>query len=99
MSAYILVQGVVTDPEGFSAYAQAVFELVSKMGGHYIVLGGNVETLEGDWPHQSLVVHEWPSREQALRFWYSPEYQKIKELRVGKGNFVVVIADGLEEVL
>lgn len=95
MSAYILVQGVVTDPQGFAAYAQAVTALVAKMGGRYIVLGGDAEVLEGRWPHQSLVVHEWPSREQALNFWHSPEYQQAKTLRSGKGNFVVVIADGL----
>jgi len=94
MTAYILIQGTVKDPPGFAAYARAVSQLVAEMGGRYIVLGGNPEALEGHYPHRSLVVHEWPSREDALKFWHSRAYRKIRELRRGKGEFTVVLADG-----
>jgi len=94
VTAYIVIQGTVTDPSGFAAYAQAVAQLVADMGGRYIVLGGNPQTLEGDYPHQSVVVHEWPSREHALEFWYSPAYAEIQKLRSGKGDFTVTLVDG-----
>lgn len=97
MTAYIVVQGTVTDPVGFAEYAREVSRLVDEMGGRYIVVGGDARVLEGEWQHGSLVVHEWPDRAAAQRFWDSPEYARIKKLREGRGRFVVVIADGVPE--
>lgn len=93
MTAYILVEAVISDPERFSAYAQAVPPLVAQFGGRYKILGGESRVLEGEWGAIKLVMHEWPSLEIAEAFWYSEEYQRIKPLRAGTGQFRVLLVD------
>ena len=49
--------------------------LVEKHGGRYRVLGGEVETLEGDWSYQALVISEWSFMDEAECLF--SRYQKI----------------------
>jgi uncharacterized protein (DUF1330 family) len=95
--AYLLVQGRVTDREGFKAYSAALPPIYRKYQGEYIALvpAPLVEVLEGDPENRSIVVARFPSREHARAFWNSPEYTEAKKLREGKGTFYVIILDGL----
>ena len=94
MAAYLVVEAVITDREKFMAYAQRVPELVARFGGEYIVLGGTQEALEGDWGDVRLVVHRWPDMASARRFWNSPDYAEVRELREGAGEFRVMLLEG-----
>jgi uncharacterized protein (DUF1330 family) len=95
--AYLLVQGRVTDREGFKAYSTALPPIYRKYGGEYIALvpAPQVEVVEGDPENRSIVLARFPSREAARAFWNSPEYAAAKKLREGKGTFFVTILDGL----
>lgn len=94
MAAYLVVEAVITDREKFAAYARQVPELVARFGGEYIALGGTQEALEGDWGEVRLVVHRWPDMASARRFWNSPEYAEVRELREGAGEFRVMLLEG-----
>ena len=48
MTAYIIVEAEIHDPEKFAAYARVVPDIVAKHGGEYLVLGGQQNALEGD---------------------------------------------------
>jgi uncharacterized protein (DUF1330 family) len=95
--AYLLVQGQVTDREGFKAYSAALPPIYRKYRGQYIatVPAPMVEVVEGDPENRSVVIAQFPSREDARAFWNSPEYAAAKQLRAGKGTFYVAILDGL----
>ncbi len=95
--AYLLVQGQVTDREGFKAYNAALPPIYRKYGGEYLALvpAPLVEVAEGLPEHRSIVLARFPSREAARAFWDSPEYAEAKKLRAGKGTFFVTILDGL----
>lgn len=95
MPAYMVVQATVTKPEQFAEYAQRMPALVEKHGGRYRVLGGEVESLEGDWGYQVLVVSEWTSMDEARTFWHSDEYAELKKVREGALDVIVLLADGL----
>ena len=95
MPAYMIVQATVTNPEQFAEYAARMPALVEKYGGKYRVLGGEVETLEGGWGYQALVISEWPSMDQARNMWYSDEYAELKKAREGALDVTVLLADGL----
>ncbi len=95
MPAYMVVQATVTNPEQFTEYAERMPALIEKFGGTYRVLGGEVETLEGDWGHQALVISEWPSMDQARAMWHSDEYAELKKVREGAVDVTVLLADGL----
>jgi uncharacterized protein (DUF1330 family) len=45
-------------------------------GGRFILHGGDVEVLEGNWPGH-LVVIEFPDRDRARAWYASPAYQEI----------------------
>lgn len=95
--AYLLVQGVVTDPEGFKAYNAALPPIYRKYGGAHISLtpAAKVEVIEGAAEGRSIVISKFPSKEAALAFWQSPEYTAAKALRAGKGTFFVTVLEGL----
>jgi uncharacterized protein (DUF1330 family) len=95
--AYLLVQGRVTDREGFKAYSAALPAIYRRYGGEYLALvpAPEVEVAEGEPELRSIVLARFPSRAAARAFWDSPEYAEAKRLRAGKGTFYVTILDGL----
>lgn len=94
MSAYLIIEAHLTDPQRFAAYARATPAVVARHGGHYLVMGGEQQSLEGEHAPARTVVSHWPDRAAALAFWHSPEYTAIKPLRAGTGTFRVLLADG-----
>jgi hypothetical protein len=53
MPAYFIVENEVTDPTGFEEYRKQVPGTVAKYGGKFLVRGGQMQTLEGDWKPSS----------------------------------------------
>ena len=94
MAAYILADVDVTDAAGFEAYRQQVPATVEKYGGKFCVRGGRFETLEGTWPLKRLVVLEFPSVEQAKRWYDSPEYREPKALRFKTATTNLILVEG-----
>jgi len=92
MTAYVIVDIEVTDPEGYKEYAKMAPATVTLYGGKYIARGGHNETLEGDWQAKRLVILEFPSVEQARNWVDSPEYAPARKLRhqYARSNMVVV---------
>ena len=97
MSAYLLVQGTITDLEGFKAYNAALPPIYQKFGGHYLTVtpAAKVEIAEGEPRNESILIAQFPSKEAAWGFWKSAEYEAAKKLREGKGRFFVTVLDGL----
>src|SRR3546814_14559450 len=56
MTAYLIAQLPVTDPEGFEAYRQVVPPVIAAHGGRYLARGGAVSTLEGEPGGARLIV-------------------------------------------
>ena len=92
MSAYLIADIQVTKPEGFKLYGEAVLATVEKFGGKYLVRGGEVLPMEGEWLPKRMVVLEFHDM-SALKKWYnSNDYQKIIKDRTDNsiGNMVFV---------
>jgi uncharacterized protein (DUF1330 family) len=94
--AYLLVQGTVTDLEGFKAYNAALPPIYEKFGGHYIAVtpAPKVEVAEGEPRNESILIAKFPSKDAAWGFWRSAEYTAAKKLREGKGEFYVTVLEG-----
>ncbi len=92
---YMFVLGAFTDRERFLAtYQPAVAPLIERFGGRYVMVGRDVQVLEGDFQGGGgCVLSVWPDRAAALAFWHSPEYAQVKRLREGTGAFQVVLVD------
>eukprot|EP01083_Nonionella_stella_P088118 245396_1 len=96
--AYVVIEAQLkqSEMERFASYASQVPSLVRKFGGEYIVLGGKHEPLEGEWEDTRLVMHKWPNAEMAKQFWDSVEYQELKKIREGTGDFRIMLVEGLD---
>lgn len=92
MSAYVIVDIEVTDPQGYKEYVKLAPAAVELYGGRYIARAGPNETLEGDWHAKRLVILEFESVERAKQWLNSPEYAPARALRhkYAKSNMVVV---------
>ena len=94
MPAYAVASIHVEDPELMARYSAAVPEIVARHGGRYLVRGGAVETVEGDWDPGRLVILEFDSVEAARGMFASPEYQEIAALRQDATQSNLIIVDG-----
>ena len=97
MSAYLIAHLNITDPKAFEAYRAAVPEVIARFGGTYLVRGGAVETLEGEWRVPRLVIIAFESMAQAKRFYDSPDYQEILPLRLAAAQGEVVLVEGVPD--
>jgi uncharacterized protein (DUF1330 family) len=92
MPAYIIARVEVTDWERYQEYIKATPGVIARYGGKFIVRGGGIVTLEGEPEKRRLVIIEFPSLQRAQEFFHSPEYSRVRELRVGAsiGQFLAV---------
>jgi uncharacterized protein (DUF1330 family) len=95
MAAYYIVEIDIQDPARFEEYRSKVPATIERYGGKYLVRGGRLETLEGEWRPKRIVVLEFPSIEQAKRWYDSEEYRPLKELRRRTARGHIVLVDGV----
>jgi uncharacterized protein (DUF1330 family) len=95
MPAYLIVETDITDPEQYEQYKAASPGAVAAGGGRFVVRGGEIAVLEGDWSPARLVVLEFEDLEAAKRFYESDEYQAAKKLREGAASFNMVGVEGV----
>jgi|GEM_PF-206946 len=93
--AYLIAEVLVTNPEEYPAYMEAVSPVIAEYGGRYIVRAGENEVPEGRPLEGRLVVIEFPDYARLLEFWNSEEYQAIKPLRTDNANSRIILADGI----
>lgn len=94
MSAYLIVDITVHDPEMYREYVSKAPPFIEKYDGIYRVRGGEVEIQEGTWSPQRMVVVEFPTREKAKAFLNDPGYQTVATLRHQAATTNMVLADG-----
>ena len=92
MPAYIIVDIEIADPAGYEEYKELAGATVEKYGGKYIVRGGPVETLEGDWKPKRIVVLEFESAHRAKEWLNCEEYRQPRKMRhrTAKTKMIVV---------
>ena len=95
MSAYVIVETEITDPEQYEQYKAASPGAVASGGGRFVVRGGELAVLEGDWKPTRLVVLEFEDLDAARRWYDSPEYQEAKKLRDGAASLRMVAVQGI----
>jgi uncharacterized protein (DUF1330 family) len=96
VSAYVVYQGEVTDPERYEEYKPKAAASIIAAGGSYVARGGDVEVLEGDPPSGRTVILEFPTREAAVAWYRSPEYTEIRKIREGAAKARMYVIDGVE---
>jgi uncharacterized protein (DUF1330 family) len=95
MPAYVIVETDIHDPEQYEQYKAASPGAVAAGGGRFVVRGGELVVLEGDWRPTRLVMLEFPDLESAKRWYDSETYQEAKKLREGAARLRMVAVEGV----
>ncbi|HEU4440101.1 MAG TPA: DUF1330 domain-containing protein [Methylomirabilota bacterium] len=95
MAAYVIVDLTVTDLPAMEEYRKRVPATLEKYGGRFLVRGGAHQTIEGDWKPNRVVVLEFPSLEQARRWYDSEEYREPKAMRLRAGRANMIMVEGV----
>lgn len=95
MPAYVIADIEVFDPVKFEEYKKVSAPSAAPFGAKYLVRGGKVEALEGNWLPQRFVVIEFPSVEKAKEWWNSQNYSGPKAIRQASAKSNFIIAEGV----
>jgi len=96
VKAYVIAVETIHDEAKFAQYRQQVMATLAPFGATFVVRGGALTVLEGDWPHRRTVVIEFPSRAAAEGWYASPAYQAVIGLRTQSSTGSLIIVDGPE---
>jgi uncharacterized protein (DUF1330 family) len=95
MAAYIVGRLQVTHLDWVGEYIPKVSKLISEHGGRFLVRRGDPVQIEGDEPApDAAIIIEFPDRDTALRFWNSPEFAPLVELRQTGSHMEATLLDG-----
>ena len=94
MAAYVIADVNVTDPKTYDEYRKLVPATIDKYGGRFLVRGGAFEIEEGDWKPSRVVVLEFPSMEQARKWYHSKEYAPALALRLKAASTKAILVEG-----
>ena len=92
--AYIIVETDIHHPEQYERYKEASPGAIAASGGRFLVRGGELCVLEGDWQPKRLVMLEFDNLDAARRFYTSPAYEQAKRLRQGAADLKMVAVEG-----
>ena len=95
MPAYWVARSKINDPVEYKKYTDRVPAIIAKHGGKVLARGGRFEILEGPDTFRRFVVIEFPTFEQGVACFKSPEYQAIAAFRRdGGGEVETIMVDG-----
>jgi uncharacterized protein (DUF1330 family) len=94
MAAYVIADVHVTDPKAYDEYRKLVPATIEQYGGRFLARGGAFEVKEGSWNPSRVVVLEFPSMEQARKWYHSPEYAPALALRLKAANAKLILVEG-----
>jgi uncharacterized protein (DUF1330 family) len=95
MTAYVILDIDVHNPEGYEDYKKLSPAAVATYGGKFVVRGGKTETLEGNWSPKRLVVLQFENAETAKAWLNSEEYREARALRHKYATSQAVVVDGV----
>ena len=96
MPGYVFMHADVTDPDGYEEFKSLAAAAIADHGGRYLVRGGAMQALEGEWRSRVILV-EFPSYAAALAFYDSGAYQKARQVRLRSSTASVVVMDGISD--
>jgi uncharacterized protein (DUF1330 family) len=95
MPAYWVARSKINDPVEYKKYTDLVPGIIAKHGGKVLARGGRHQIMEGPHTFQRFVVIEFPSLDQGVACFTSPEYAEAAAFRrAGAGVVETVIVEG-----
>ena len=92
--AYWIAHVTVSDPDQYKLYAESAPVAFKKYGATMLARGGRSGQMEGNGRPRNVVI-EFPSYDDAITCYNSPEYQSAKAKRKAAGEADIVIVEGV----
>ena len=94
MAVYLIGQVEIHDREEFRKYESGFIDLFSRSSGEFLAISEDPVVIVGSWPYTRTVLLRFPSREEAMKWYQSPEYQSLAQhrFRASSANFVIIEA-------
>jgi uncharacterized protein (DUF1330 family) len=90
----MIEDNTVRDPAGFAnEFAPLARESLKLYGGRYLA-GGLGVSIDGEPPKGRIVIVQWESLDQLMRWRRSPEYTQARAVGEKYGSFRVIAVDG-----
>ena len=95
MTVYAVAQLSIHDRHRYDRYASRFIGLLAGTGGRLLAADTAPKVLSGEWPHDKLVLLQFPDRTRFERWAQSPEYVEISKDRIAATTGSVVLVAGL----
>ncbi len=96
MSAYVIVDTKISDPDAYEKYKALARPVAEKYGAIYRARGGDMEVVENElWTPTRIVMLEFPDMQTAHDFVSCEEYAPIKAIRNANAECTTIIIDGM----
>ncbi len=95
MTVYCLAQISIHDREAYDRYRAGFGAVWARFGGTMLAADETPTVLEGDWPHQKVILMSFPD-DASLRAWMDSDgYQEISKDRHAGTTGVALMVRGL----
>jgi uncharacterized protein (DUF1330 family) len=95
MPAYWMARSRISDPVEYKKYTDPLPALFARYGAKVLARGGRYQVMEGANKFHRFVVVEFPTFEQAVACFTSPEYEAAAaHRRNGAGEVEITIVEG-----
>jgi len=95
MPAYWVARSKINDPVEYKKYTDLVPGIIAKFGGKVLARGGRYQVMEGPAKFHRFVVIEFPTFEQGVACFTSPEYDRAAAFRRnGAGEVETIMVEG-----
>src|SRR2546425_12034729 len=81
MPAYWIAHAKIIDPATYKKYTDRLPEIITRHGGKILARGGRYRIMEGPEKFERHIVIEFPTFEQAVACFESPEYREAGGVR------------------
>jgi uncharacterized protein (DUF1330 family) len=95
MSAYVIAEIDVENPEGYEEYTLLANEAIAKHGGRFVVRGGKTQVWEGEWSDR-IIVLEFDSLDAARAWFFSDDYQAAAAVRQRNSKGRIIAVEGAD---
>lgn len=97
MSVYALAQISIHDRARYDRYVSQFMRVLAPFEGRVLAADESPVVLEGTWPHQKVVLLEFPDRSEFERWANSREYTEIAKDRIAASTGCVLLVSGIPQ--
>ncbi len=93
-AAYVVAKVTITDADTYRQYSAGFGAILRRYEGEMVAVSNDPTILEGEWPETLTVLLRFASREKALGWYNSDEYQELSKIRraASTADFVLINA-------